>query len=588
MIDQQTLLIRAHVEASKAIADMTKLARATSATGTAMVQANTQMVRMNQTTEASRRQFKNARGVMQQFGYQVADLAIVMQNGQNAFMAFGIQGGQLLGTLGPIGAILGLIATVGGLTVATLQRMREEGQALNPVFEGILNVIDSISTYLKVVTIPNIKLFIQDLRTLWQTSEEFRSIVIILATVLVARLVPAIIATSRALIALALSNPFTALALAAVAAAVAIINNWDKVKVIFTYGLPAALAFAQSGFYALKAAGIDAMAGIARTVSDLVNGPLNSLNLIANKIANTFRILTNKDTIPFEEVTAFEGVIANLESSYRSATIAQDQFYQRGLILTEDMMAKLDAINKKRAEGFELSRQEQQLLESSGGGGGGNVGRGSGGVTDPTIYEDWGRAMDQHVNSSLDRMIDAFVEGKFAFREFAQSFLADIAKMTIKAIALYQIQRMLGLATGPMTATSPVGLFTSMFPGFAKGGAFKGGVQMFANGGVVGSPTMFPMKGSGVGVMGEAGPEAIMPLQRDSQGRLGVSGPKVEINNYTGAAITVTRSDDEVIQIAVEQARKTIASDFSRSMNTGQGPYARSLEGGYSARRRTS
>ncbi len=51
----------------------------------------------------------------------------------------------------------------------------------------------------------------------------------------------------------------------------------------------------------------------------------------------------------------------------------------------------------------------------------------------------------------------------------------------------------------------------------------KGGVVPFADGGVVSSPSYFPMR-TGVGLMGEAGPEAIMPLQRTADGRLGVAG----------------------------------------------------------------
>jgi phage-related minor tail protein len=51
---------------------------------------------------------------------------------------------------------------------------------------------------------------------------------------------------------------------------------------------------------------------------------------------------------------------------------------------------------------------------------------------------------------------------------------------------------------------------------------FSGGeVIPFARGGVVSRPTVFPMA-RGAGLMGEAGPEAIMPLRRDSSGRLGV------------------------------------------------------------------
>lgn len=59
---------------------------------------------------------------------------------------------------------------------------------------------------------------------------------------------------------------------------------------------------------------------------------------------------------------------------------------------------------------------------------------------------------------------------------------------------------------------------------FAKGGSFaQGRVTPFAQGGVVSSPTTFPMRG-GTGLMGEAGPEAIMPLARGPDGKLGVRG----------------------------------------------------------------
>ena len=57
---------------------------------------------------------------------------------------------------------------------------------------------------------------------------------------------------------------------------------------------------------------------------------------------------------------------------------------------------------------------------------------------------------------------------------------------------------------------------------FEKGGVInQGKLQPFARGGIVASPTIFPMA-NGAGLMGEAGPEAIMPLKRTSSGDLGV------------------------------------------------------------------
>ncbi|WP_371832201.1 phage tail tape measure protein [Paracoccus benzoatiresistens] len=66
------------------------------------------------------------------------------------------------------------------------------------------------------------------------------------------------------------------------------------------------------------------------------------------------------------------------------------------------------------------------------------------------------------------------------------------------------------------------GMLAGALP-FAKGGAFvQGRVMPFAKGGVVSQPTHFPMRGA-TGLMGEAGPEAIMPLRRGADGRLGVA-----------------------------------------------------------------
>ena len=60
--------------------------------------------------------------------------------------------------------------------------------------------------------------------------------------------------------------------------------------------------------------------------------------------------------------------------------------------------------------------------------------------------------------------------------------------------------------------------------GFASGGAFQNGrVTPFAQGGVVAAPTYFPMAGGQLGLMGERGAEAILPLARGADGRLGVA-----------------------------------------------------------------
>lgn len=95
----------------------------------------------------------------------------------------------------------------------------------------------------------------------------------------------------------------------------------------------------------------------------------------------------------------------------------------------------------------------------------------------------------------------------------------------------------------------------------ANGGAFNGGVQAFANGGVfsnsvVNSPTLFKFA-NGTGLMGEAGPEAIMPLKRDSSGRLGVSAGGAANSNSshrTQVDVNVSVDDDGKLVVIARQA----------------------------------
>ena len=82
----------------------------------------------------------------------------------------------------------------------------------------------------------------------------------------------------------------------------------------------------------------------------------------------------------------------------------------------------------------------------------------------------------------------------------------------------------------------------------ATGAEDAGSLQPFAKGGVIATPNFFPLGGSRLGVAGEAGPEAIMPLARGPDGRLGVAAsgggaPSVTVNIATPDADSFRRSD---------------------------------------------
>lgn len=97
---------------------------------------------------------------------------------------------------------------------------------------------------------------------------------------------------------------------------------------------------------------------------------------------------------------------------------------------------------------------------------------------------------------------------------------------------------------------------------FADGAAFsQGKVTPFARGGVVASPTHFPMRG-GLGLMGEAGPEAILPLARGADGSLGVK-------SQGGRAATVVMNVTTPDVASFQRSRGQLAAQMSRMLARG-------------------
>jgi phage-related minor tail protein len=100
----------------------------------------------------------------------------------------------------------------------------------------------------------------------------------------------------------------------------------------------------------------------------------------------------------------------------------------------------------------------------------------------------------------------------------------------LKSLALRISDLALRLAFKPLEKSLASGIESLLSGLTGIGGAAKkteaasGAIKPFATGGVIGMPTYFPLVGGGVGLAGEAGPEAIMPLRRGPDGRLGVAG----------------------------------------------------------------
>lgn len=154
-------------------------------------------------------------------------------------------------------------------------------------------------------------------------------------------------------------------------------------------------------------------------------------------------------------------------------------------------------------------------------------------------YQDQGdmlRDVGRSVKSALSGVFDSIFDGGGKAIDVIKNLARELATMALEA---YAFQALAGLFPRIFGAGGSVPLI-----GNAMGNAFDGGrVVPFASGGIVGGPTLFPMRG-GAGLMGEAGPEAILPLTRVG-GRLGVAsgggGTVVQIVNYTGAPVREER-----------------------------------------------
>lgn len=115
---------------------------------------------------------------------------------------------------------------------------------------------------------------------------------------------------------------------------------------------------------------------------------------------------------------------------------------------------------------------------------------------------------------------------------------------------------------GGLLAQGVDGLVGNILP-FADGAPFsQGRVMPFATGGIVSGATPFGMRG-GMGVMGEAGPEAIMPLARGPDGKLGVRGA-----GGGGGTVVMNISTPDVQ--GFQRSQGQIAAQMSRALGRGQ------------------
>lgn len=175
-----------------------------------------------------------------------------------------------------------------------------------------------------------------------------------------------------------------------------------------------------------------------------------------------------------------------------------------------------------------------------------------------------------------DALVDFVKTGKLSFSELADSIISDMMRIMVQQSITVPLASGFGSMIGGLFGGSSPSVASVGDPkvGYAKGGVPGApSLAAYANT-IVSKPTIFPFA-KGVGLMGEAGPEAIMPLKRGPDGTLGVSGggSNVVVNVIESPGNGGQRQERQeggttIIDIMVEQIEAKLASNTMR----GQGP----------------
>lgn len=186
--------------------------------------------------------------------------------------------------------------------------------------------------------------------------------------------------------------------------------------------------------------------------------------------------------------------------------------------------------------------------------------------------------------STITDLFMAAARGADQLRQALQNLLQQMARLFLNRAFMQFIQDG-GLGNAGRFLLPALGGAAGIPARAAQGAVLhQGNIVPFARGGVVNRPTGFPMRG-GTGLMGEAGPEAIMPLRRGRDGKLGVaasgegqSGGNTYVNiaNYTQAPVRETRRrtprGDEFIDLVFGEGIPTGRADKQMQSRFGLTP----------------
>ncbi|EFO0038617.1 phage tail tape measure protein, partial [Escherichia coli] len=223
--------------------------------------------------------------------------------------------------------------------------------------------------------------------------------------------------------------------------------------------------------------------------------------------------------------------LLRIEHGYNNQRLQLERDYadkSRGMsdhVFQEKMQALNDALEREK----EIVRQKNEQLDIQAGDWVSGASQGFNNWLDDTkdISEQIKSTTTQMFDGMTDALGDFVTTGKANFRSFATSVISDLSRIALKASITGIFDSISNSSSGGILGT--IGSAISKFIPNAKGGVYESPSLSTYSNGIYDSPQFFAFA-KGAGVFGEAGPEAIMPLTRTSDGSLGVRA----INSKSG------------------------------------------------------
>ncbi len=227
-----------------------------------------------------------------------------------------------------------------------------------------------------------------------------------------------------------------------------------------------------------------------------------------------------------DEVERLAENLARLRVETDQGTEAGARFAEQQEMAKIFMQAMNGATDEQRAKLLELRDEYQMMSEQQ------KIMEAQQKITQAA------QQLSDAAGQAFSGMVLDIVDGSKSAQQALKDFGKTIANMVMQQIMAMTVTRifsagMMG-AFGGLGGAAAFGAGGMGPPAYAKGAAFNRGVVVpYSYGGVVGSPSYFPMSGGRTGLMGESGPEAIMPLRRGSDGKLGVQSAGNTQKNVT-------------------------------------------------------